>query len=154
MTSRQNAALHFDQRRSIILSWSLGGILSTKQIACLKIQRQMGNRCWYEFTNGDRSLCFTFFNEHCMKSLRTSLKQLEGVKVKPEELEPEEATAPKAVQDDQPKGSLPPGTVLGDGKIKSCLRVWIHVCYMVKSLQLIHSDHHRCFWCSGKRWFA
>ncbi|MBM9833496.1 PTS sugar transporter subunit IIA, partial [Enterococcus faecalis] len=29
----------------------------------------------------------------------------EGVKVKPEELEPEEATAPKAVQDDQPKGS-------------------------------------------------
>ena len=60
----------------------------------------------------------------------------EGVKVKPEELEPEEATAPKAVQDDQPKGSLPPGTVLGDGKIKSCLRVWILVCYMVKSLQL------------------
>lgn len=45
----------------------------------------------------------------------------EGVKVKPEELEPEEATAPKAVQDDQPKGSLPPGTVLGDGKIKIVL---------------------------------
>ena len=45
----------------------------------------------------------------------------EGVKVKPEELEPEEALAPKAVQDDQPKGSLPPGTVLGDGKIKIVL---------------------------------
>ncbi|OOG24289.1 PTS mannose transporter subunit IIAB [Enterococcus casseliflavus] len=45
----------------------------------------------------------------------------EGVKVKPEELEPEEAAAPKAVQDDQPKGSLPPGTVLGDGKIKIVL---------------------------------
>ncbi|MBF0014828.1 PTS mannose transporter subunit IIAB [Enterococcus casseliflavus] len=45
----------------------------------------------------------------------------EGVKVKPEELEPEEASAPKAVQDDQPKGSLPPGTVLGDGKIKIVL---------------------------------
>ena len=45
----------------------------------------------------------------------------EGVKVKPEELEPEEVTAPKAVQDDQPKGSLPPGTVLGDGKIKIVL---------------------------------
>jgi len=45
----------------------------------------------------------------------------EGVKVKPEELEPEEAAAPKAVQDDQPKGSLPPGTVLGDDKIKIVL---------------------------------
>lgn len=45
----------------------------------------------------------------------------EGVKVKPEELEPEEASAPKAVQDDQHKGSLPPGTVLGDGKIKIVL---------------------------------
>ncbi len=45
----------------------------------------------------------------------------EGVKVKPEELEPEEASAPKAVQDDQPKASLPPGTVLGDGKIKIVL---------------------------------
>lgn len=45
----------------------------------------------------------------------------EGVKVKPEELEPEEASAPKAVQDDQPKGSLPLGTVLGDGKIKIVL---------------------------------
>lgn len=45
----------------------------------------------------------------------------EGVKVKPEELEPEEAAAPKAVQGDQPKGSLPPGTVLGDGKIKIVL---------------------------------
>ncbi|OTN76075.1 PTS system mannose-specific IIAB component [Enterococcus sp. 8G7_MSG3316] len=45
----------------------------------------------------------------------------EGVKVKPEALEPAEAAAPKAVQDDQPKGSLPPGTVLGDGKVKIVL---------------------------------
>lgn len=44
----------------------------------------------------------------------------EGVKVKPEELEPAEAAAP-VVADDQPKGSLPPGTVLGDGKIKFVL---------------------------------
>ncbi|MDT2682017.1 mannose/fructose/sorbose PTS transporter subunit IIB [Enterococcus gallinarum] len=44
----------------------------------------------------------------------------EGVKVKPEELEPAEAAAP-VVADDQPKGSLPPGTVLGDGKIKIVL---------------------------------
>lgn len=44
----------------------------------------------------------------------------EGVKAKPEELEPAEAAAP-VVADDQPKGSLPPGTVLGDGKIKIVL---------------------------------
>lgn len=44
----------------------------------------------------------------------------EGVKVKPEELEPAEAAAP-VVAEDQPKGSLPPGTVLGDGKIKIVL---------------------------------
>jgi PTS system mannose-specific IIB component len=44
----------------------------------------------------------------------------EGVKVKPEELEPAEAAAP-VVADNQPKGSLPPGTVLGDGKIKIVL---------------------------------
>ncbi|MBP1047058.1 PTS mannose transporter subunit IIAB [Enterococcus sp. BWM-S5] len=44
----------------------------------------------------------------------------EGVKIKPEELEP--AEAPKAVVDDgQPKGSLPAGTVVGDGKIKYVL---------------------------------
>ena len=40
--------------------------------------------------------------------------------MKPEELEPAEAAAP-VVADDQPKGSLPPGTVLGDGKIKIVL---------------------------------
>ncbi|MCQ4504065.1 PTS mannose transporter subunit EIIAB, partial [Vibrio parahaemolyticus] len=41
----------------------------------------------------------------------------DGVKVKPEELEPQEA--PKAeVSDGQPKGALPEGTVVGDGKIK------------------------------------
>ena len=27
-------------------------------------QRQMGNRSWYEFTNGHRGLRFTFFNEY------------------------------------------------------------------------------------------
>ncbi|EOH89323.1 mannose/fructose/sorbose PTS transporter subunit IIB [Enterococcus villorum] len=44
----------------------------------------------------------------------------EGVKVKPEELEPQEA--PKAaVSDGQPKGALPEGTVVGDGKIKFVL---------------------------------
>ncbi|MGC6769096.1 mannose/fructose/sorbose PTS transporter subunit IIA [Enterococcus sp. LJL128] len=44
----------------------------------------------------------------------------EGVKIKPEELEPEEA--PKAaVEDGQPKGALPEGTVVGDGKIKYVL---------------------------------
>ena len=44
----------------------------------------------------------------------------EGVRVKPEELEP--ADAPKAaVADSQPKGALPEGTVVGDGKIKFVL---------------------------------
>ncbi|OOL76398.1 PTS mannose transporter subunit EIIAB, partial [Enterococcus faecium] len=44
----------------------------------------------------------------------------DGVKVKPEELEP--AEAPKAaVEDAQPKGALPEGTVVGDGKIKYVL---------------------------------
>ncbi|GCF92837.1 PTS mannose transporter subunit EIIAB [Enterococcus florum] len=43
----------------------------------------------------------------------------EGVKVRPEELEPEEKAA--VVADNQPKGSIPPGTVLGDGKIKFVL---------------------------------
>lgn len=44
----------------------------------------------------------------------------DGVKVKPEELEPQEA--PKAeVSDGQPKGALPEGTVVGDGKIKYVL---------------------------------
>ncbi|KAF1297129.1 PTS mannose transporter subunit EIIAB [Enterococcus sp. JM4C] len=44
----------------------------------------------------------------------------EGVKVKPEELEPAD-TAKAAVVDNQPKGSLAPGTVVGDGKIKIVL---------------------------------
>lgn len=44
----------------------------------------------------------------------------EGVKVRPEELEPAEATT-AVVADDQPKGSIPPGTVVGDGKIKFVL---------------------------------
>ncbi|MGX7352108.1 mannose/fructose/sorbose PTS transporter subunit IIA [Enterococcus canis] len=42
----------------------------------------------------------------------------EGVRIKPEDLEP--ATA-ATVEDNQPKGALPPGTVLGDGKIKIVL---------------------------------
>lgn len=43
-----------------------------------------------------------------------------GVKVKPEELAPK---APEAapVESDQPQGALPPGTVIGDGKIKYVL---------------------------------
>ncbi|MBP2100172.1 mannose/fructose/sorbose PTS transporter subunit IIA [Enterococcus rivorum] len=44
----------------------------------------------------------------------------EGVKVKPEELEPAEAAVAK-VEDTQPKGALPEGTVVGDGKIKYVL---------------------------------
>ena len=42
----------------------------------------------------------------------------DGVKVKPEELEPEVA-AP--VQAEAPQGAMPPGTVVGDGKIKFVL---------------------------------
>ncbi|WP_142428508.1 mannose/fructose/sorbose PTS transporter subunit IIA [Enterococcus faecalis] len=45
----------------------------------------------------------------------------DGVKVKPEELQPAEATKAAATEDAQPKGSLPPGTVVGDGKIKFVL---------------------------------
>ncbi|MHC5228428.1 mannose/fructose/sorbose PTS transporter subunit IIA [Enterococcus sp. LJL99] len=45
----------------------------------------------------------------------------EGVRIKPEELEPKEATKAEAVADGQPKGSLPEGTVVGDGKIKFVL---------------------------------
>ncbi|MGX7417337.1 mannose/fructose/sorbose PTS transporter subunit IIA [Carnobacterium gallinarum] len=44
----------------------------------------------------------------------------EGVRIKPEELEPQEAAA-KPVEDGQPKGSLAPGTVVGDGKLKLVL---------------------------------
>ncbi|WP_271492913.1 mannose/fructose/sorbose PTS transporter subunit IIA [Enterococcus sp. 5H] len=44
----------------------------------------------------------------------------EGVRIRPEELEPAEATKP-AAEDSQPKGALPEGTVVGDGKIKYVL---------------------------------
>ena len=44
----------------------------------------------------------------------------EGVKIKPEELQPAEAPK-KAAADGQPKGALPEGTVVGDGKIKYVL---------------------------------
>ena len=43
----------------------------------------------------------------------------DGVKVKPEELEPETETA--VVEAAVPQGAIPPGTVLGDGKIKYVL---------------------------------
>ncbi|WP_414841340.1 mannose/fructose/sorbose PTS transporter subunit IIA [Enterococcus saccharolyticus] len=45
----------------------------------------------------------------------------DGVKVKPEELEPEVAAPAQAADDATPKGALPPGTVVGDGKIKYVL---------------------------------
>ena len=44
----------------------------------------------------------------------------DGVKVKPEELEPKTAAAP-AAEAAVPQGALPPGTVVGDGKIKYVL---------------------------------
>lgn len=43
----------------------------------------------------------------------------DGVKIKPETLQPKEAAAPAAAA--VPKGEIPPGTVLGDGKIKIVL---------------------------------
>ena len=43
------------------------------------------------------------------------------VKVRPEELQPKEAVAKAATQDDTPKGAIPEGTVIGDGKIKFVL---------------------------------
>lgn len=43
----------------------------------------------------------------------------DGVKIKPETLQPKEAAAPAAAA--VPKGEIPPGTVLGDGKIKVVL---------------------------------
>lgn len=45
----------------------------------------------------------------------------EGVRIKPEELEPKETAKAAVVADGQPKGSLPEGTVVGDGKIKFVL---------------------------------
>ncbi|MDT1997435.1 mannose/fructose/sorbose PTS transporter subunit IIA [Carnobacterium divergens] len=45
----------------------------------------------------------------------------EGVRIQPEELEPKEKTAAVVTEDAQPKGSLAPGTVVGDGKIKFVL---------------------------------
>mgnify|MGYP002648487829 FL=1 len=45
----------------------------------------------------------------------------EGVRIKPEELEPKEAAAPVAAAGTEPKGALKPGTVLGDGHIKFVL---------------------------------
>src|SRR5699024_8647445 len=44
----------------------------------------------------------------------------EGVKIRPEALEPVTAERPSK-QDGQPKGRLPEGTVVGDGKIKLVL---------------------------------
>ena len=45
----------------------------------------------------------------------------EGVRIKPEELEPKEAITAKKEENGQPKGSLPKGTVVGDGRIKFVL---------------------------------
>ncbi|KRM00339.1 mannose/fructose/sorbose PTS transporter subunit IIA [Liquorilactobacillus satsumensis] len=45
----------------------------------------------------------------------------DGVKVKPESLQPKTASAAAPKRDGQPKGTLPPGTVVGDGKIKFAL---------------------------------
>ena len=46
---------------------------------------------------------------------------IEGVRIKPEELQPKENTATKAPETGQPQGRLAPGTVVGDGKIKFVL---------------------------------
>ncbi|PEF43846.1 PTS mannose transporter subunit IIAB [Bacillus cereus] len=45
----------------------------------------------------------------------------EGVRIKPEELEPKENTDTVVVEDGQAKSLLAPGTVVGDGKIKFVL---------------------------------
>ena len=45
----------------------------------------------------------------------------EGVKIYPESLEPKEEKKAAATSDGQPKGVLPEGTVVGDGKIKYVL---------------------------------
>lgn len=41
----------------------------------------------------------------------------DGIKVLPEELQPEEASA-APVEEAKPQGAIPPGTVIGDGKLK------------------------------------
>ncbi|MCV2519815.1 mannose/fructose/sorbose PTS transporter subunit IIA [Melissococcus plutonius] len=45
----------------------------------------------------------------------------EGIKIKPESLEPKAPQAAAPATDKQPKGALPKGTVVGDGKIKYVL---------------------------------
>ncbi|KRL05951.1 mannose/fructose/sorbose PTS transporter subunit IIA [Liquorilactobacillus oeni] len=45
----------------------------------------------------------------------------DGVRVKPESLQPKGTKASGQHHDEQPKGTLPPGTVVGDGKIKFVL---------------------------------
>ena len=45
----------------------------------------------------------------------------EGVKVKPEELEPKTTTTTESQSTGEIRGALPPGTVVGDGKIKIVL---------------------------------
>lgn len=42
----------------------------------------------------------------------------DGIKVLPEELQPEEASAPAEATSSQPQGAIPEGTVIGDGKLK------------------------------------
>lgn len=45
----------------------------------------------------------------------------EGVRIQPEELEPKENTGTAVAENEQAKGVLAPGTVIGDGKIKFVL---------------------------------
>ncbi|WP_414839760.1 mannose/fructose/sorbose PTS transporter subunit IIA [Carnobacterium sp. TMP28] len=45
----------------------------------------------------------------------------DGIRIRPEELEPAEAAGVKVAEDGLPKGHLPPNTVVGDGQIKYVL---------------------------------
>ena len=60
----QEAIATFDDQEEVLFLVDLwGGTPSTKQTACFgRPQRQMGNRSWYEFTNGHRGLRFTRFS--------------------------------------------------------------------------------------------
>ena len=79
----------------------------------------------------------------------------DGVKSKTGKLEP--AEAPKAaVEDAQPKGALPEGTVVGDGKIKYVLaRVDSRLLHGQVATAWTKSSatkpYYRCFRCSIKR---
>lgn len=57
----------------------------------------------------------------------------EGVKIYPESLEPKEEKKVAATSDGQPRGALPEGTVVGDGKIKYVLARTTPVCSRLSS---------------------